>query len=128
MPGLDDRMREDLLNKECALWTALTANHPGPVVKPLCLPDANLLFPQTDIIRLNDPEDFEDALESPINRFDNYELHDVSVIIIGLMAGVITYTVDAKRGKHKYQATGSSTWAQASDGEWRLAAHSETLL
>ncbi|KAK5991997.1 hypothetical protein PT974_05393 [Cladobotryum mycophilum] len=128
MPRMYDRIREDLESKERSLWTALTSADPAPAVKKLCVPDANLLFPEMDIVKIEDEDDLDDAMQPPFHRFDKYELQDISIIIVGLMAGVVTYRVEASRGKHTYEATGSSTWGQGSDGEWRLAAHSETQM
>lgn len=53
---------------------------------------------------------------------------NVHPMVIDLMAGTITYRISAYRGKREYNATGSTTWAQGSDGEWRIVAHQETLL
>ncbi|KAJ5115514.1 hypothetical protein NUU61_001273 [Penicillium alfredii] len=128
MPSIHDRIREDLLNKERALWTALTSADPAPAVQKLCNPEANLMFPQMPILTLEDEATFKDALKPPFHRFDGYQLDEVRTIIIDLMAGVVTYKLRAVRGRSEYQATGSTTWSQASDGEWRIACHQETLL
>ncbi|KAJ5601216.1 hypothetical protein N7510_010750 [Penicillium lagena] len=128
MPSMHDRIREDLLNKEQALWTALTSADPAPAVKKLCNDEANMMFPQMPIITLEDESSFGNALKPPFHRFDGYQLDEVRTIIIDLMAGVVTYKVRAVRGKNQYQATASTTWSQGSDGEWRVACHQETLL
>lgn len=128
MPSMHDRIREDLLNKERALWTALTSADPAPAVQKLCNPEANLMFPQMGILTLEDESTFHEALKPPFHRFDGYQLDEVRVIIIDLMAGVVTYKVRAVRGKNEYRATSSTTWSQGSDGEWRIACHQETLL
>lgn len=128
MPSIHDRIREDLLNKERALWTALTSADPAPAVQKLCNPEANLMFPQMPILTLEDEATFKDSLKPPFHRFDDYHLDEVRTIIIDLMAGVVTYKLRAVRGRSEYQATGSTTWSQASDGEWRIACHQETSL
>jgi len=128
MPSIHDRIREDLLNKERALWTALTSADPASAVQKLCNVDANLLFPQMQVITLEDESSFQNALKPPFHQFDGYQLDEVRTIIIDLMAGVVTYKIRAVRGKHEYQATASTTWGQGSDGEWRIACHQETLL
>lgn len=127
MPGIHDRIREDLYNKERALWTALTSADPAPAVRKLCNEDANLMFPKMGIITLEDEEQFKDALKPPFHRFDGYQLDEVRTIIIDLMAGVVTCKVHAVRGHKQYKATSSTTWSQASDGEWRISCHQETL-
>ncbi|CAI7594530.1 unnamed protein product [Penicillium glandicola] len=113
MPSMHERIREDLLNKERALWTALTSADPAPAIWKLSNPEANFLFPQMPIITLEDETAFKKA---------------VRVIIVDLMAGVVTYKVRAVRGKKEYTASGSTTWSQGSDGEWTLACHQETLM
>jgi len=127
MPSIHDRIREDLYNKERALWTALTSADPAPAIRKLCNEDANLMFPKMGIITLEDDEKFRDALKPPFHRFDGYQLDEVRTIIIDLMAGVVTCKVFATRGTKQYRATSSTTWSQASDGEWRISCHQETL-
>lgn len=70
----------------------------------------------------------QEVLAPPFHRFDDFSLMDVRPMVIDLMAGTITYRISAYRGKREYNATGSTTWAQGSDGEWRIIAHQETLL
>lgn len=128
MPSIHDRIREDLLNKERALWTALTSADPAPAVLKLCNPEAILMFPQMEILTLEDDSKFHKALEPPFHRFEGYQLDEVRTIVIDLMAGVVTYKIRAVRGENEYRATGSTTWSQGSDGEWRICCHQETLL
>ena len=128
MAPIHDRIREDLINKERALWTALTSANPGPAVKKLANPEANLLFPKKQILTLEDEEKFDDVLKPPFHHFDSYQLDEVRTIIIDLMAGTITYKIHATRDDKQYRALGSTTWSQASDGEWRIVTHQETLL
>lgn len=128
MPSIHDRIREDLLNMERALWTALTSANPASAVQKLCNPEVNMMFPQMQILTLEDESIFKDALKPPFHRFDGYELDEVRTIILDLMAGIVTYKVRAVRGKSEYRATVSTTWSQGSDGEWRIGCHQETLL
>lgn len=129
MPAINDRIRVDLLNKECALWIALTSADPGSAVLKLCSDEANLMFPQMDIITLErGPSDLQQALKPPFHRFDSYKLHDVRTIAIDLMAGLVTYRIQASRGDQTYNATVSTTWSQGSDGEWQICCHQETLV
>ncbi|KAJ5086170.1 hypothetical protein N7532_010941 [Penicillium argentinense] len=128
MPSIHDRIREDLLNKERALWTALTSADPAPAVQKLSNADVNLMFPKMGIITLEDEEQFKEALKPPFHRFEGYQLDEVRTIIIDLMAGIVTYRVHAVRGQKEYRATASTTWSQASDGEWRILCHQETLV
>lgn len=129
MPSINERIRDDLFVRERALWTAFTSANPAPAVRKLCAPEANFLFPQTLIVALDgsDPS-FEAVVQPPSRRFDHFTLADTRVIVLDLMAGVITYRITASRGGEVYNATGSSTWKQGSDGEWVLACHQETLL
>lgn len=128
MPSIHDRIREDLLNKERALWTALTSADPAPAVQKLCNLEANMIFPQMETLTLEDESQFQNALKPPFHRFDRYQLDEVRTIVIDLMAGVVTYKIRAVRGENEYRATGSTTWSQGSDGEWRVVCHQETLL
>jgi hypothetical protein len=128
MPNIHDRIREELLNKERALWTALTSADPAPAVFKLSNPEANFMFPKMEILTLQDEDAFKKALRPPFHRFDGYQFEEVRTIIVDLMAGVVTYKIRAVRGKKEYTATGSTTWSQGSDGEWTIATHTETLL
>lgn len=129
MPSINERIRDDLFVRERALWTAFTSADPAPAARKLCTPKANFLLPQTPIVALDgsDPS-FEAVMQPPSRRFDYFALGDTRVIVLDLMAGVITYHITASRGEEAYNATGSSTWKQGSDGEWLLACHQETLL
>ena len=85
-------------------------------------------LPQMEILTMGDPAQLKRALKPPFHRFDGYEFDDVRTIVIDLMAGSVTYKVRAVRGKNEYRATGCTTWSQASDGEWRVVCHQETVL
>lgn len=128
MKSMYERIREDILNKERSLWTALTSADPAPAIRKLSSPNVNLMFPKMETLTLEDEDAFDEGLKPPFHRFDGYQLDDVRVIIIDLMAGAATYKVRAVRGNQEYRATGSSTWAQGSDGEWRMICHQETLI
>lgn len=127
--AMHERIREDLVTKERALWTALTSADPGHSVKKLCSDDANLIFPNKEILALDNMEEskFEKELAAPFHHFDDYALSNVRVLVLDLMAGVVTYKLEAIRGNKRYQANGSSVWSQGSDGEWRLNVHTESL-
>jgi hypothetical protein len=128
MPSIDDRIQEDLFNKELTLWAALASAEPGRAVQKLCNGNVNMILPQMPILTLKDESAFRNALELPFRRFETYQLHEAQTIIVGLMAGIVTYKVRALREGNEYQATASTTWCQDSDGEWRIACHQETLL
>lgn len=127
MPQIHERIREDLLLRERALWTALTSGNPGPAVMKMCSPEANLMFPQMPILTVEGDNSISKALESKFHRFDNYSLDEVRTIVLDLMAGIVTYKITAARGNTTYNATASTTWGQGSDGEWRVFCHQETL-
>lgn len=128
MPTIHERIREEILRKERALWTAITSADPPPQIKKLSNQEVVLLFPKMPILTLEDEEQFDECLKPPFHRFDGFQLDDVRIIIIDLMAASITYKVYAVRGEQEYRATGSTTWSQAADGEWRIVTHHETLL
>ncbi|KAE8356108.1 hypothetical protein BDV28DRAFT_127675 [Aspergillus coremiiformis] len=127
MPSIHERIRDDLLSKERSLWTALTSADPAPEIEKLSNPEANLIFPETPILTLDGEPSLQHTLKPPFHHFDAFELSEVRVIIIDLMAGTVTYNINASRGKVHYRAMGSTTWSQGSDGEWRVVAHTETL-
>lgn len=128
MAPIHERIRDDLLIKERSLWTALTSADPGPEIEKLSNEEANFLFPRMPILTLDGDPSIKEALKPPFHHFDNFELQEVRVIIIDLMAGTVTYRINASRDNKGYHATGSTTWSQASDGEWRIVTHTETML
>lgn len=129
MPSVQEHIRDSLLSRERAFWVALTSADPVPAIEGLCQSDANFLFPQKPIVTLDGAEpSLHDIIQQLSHQFDYYSLGDARTIILDVMAGVITYQITAVRGKEMYNATGSSTWSQAPDGEWLLACHQETLL
>ncbi|KAK9357259.1 hypothetical protein V1504DRAFT_472212 [Lipomyces starkeyi] len=79
MPSIHDRIREDLLIGERALWTALNSADPGPAVQKMCNPEANLMFPQMPILTLDGEPSLKEALQPPFHRFDSYALDEVRV-------------------------------------------------
>lgn len=128
MPDIHDRIREEVMDKERALWTAVTSAEPASALMQLSNPEANFLFPKKEVLTLQDEKKFRKALRPPFHRFDSYELSDVRIIIMGLMAATVTCTVNAVRDNKKYRVTSHTTWSQASDGEWRIVTHQETRL
>ncbi|PYI07346.1 hypothetical protein BO78DRAFT_91459 [Aspergillus sclerotiicarbonarius CBS 121057] len=126
--SIHERIREDLLGKERRLWTALTSADPGPEIKKMCNEEANLLFPKREVLHLYSKPSISEALKPPFHHFEEYELQEVRVIVIDLMAGTVTYKINARRGQDMFRGTGSTTWSQGSDGEWRIVVHQETLL
>lgn len=123
MPPIYDRIEQEIVTNERTLWTALTSADPVPELERLSHESAVLLFPEKDIITV---DDYRKVFKGKFHKFDEYELKDVRPVGIDLMAGLITYRIRAIRDGNQYVATGSSTWGQGSDGEWRLMMHQET--
>lgn len=129
MSTAKERIRDELLERERALWTALTSSDPVPAIESLSQPDANFLFPQMPIVTLDGIEpSLRDVIQPPSHQFDAYSLGDTRTIIMSPIAVVITYQITATKGGEVYSATGSSVWSRDTDGEWLLACHQETLL
>ncbi|KAL4873954.1 hypothetical protein BDV12DRAFT_158804 [Aspergillus spectabilis] len=124
MPAIYERIEQDLIAQERTLWTALTSADPPPELERLSHPNAIYLFPKKDI---TDVESLSETFRDKFHHFDSYDLQDVRVIVIDLMAGTITYRIRATHGKKQYVATGATTWGQGSDGEWRIISHQQTL-
>ncbi|KAJ5094639.1 hypothetical protein N7456_010500 [Penicillium angulare] len=128
MPDIHDRIRTEVMDKERALWTALTSAEPASEIIKLSNSYANFLWPKKEVLTFQDEKKFRRALKAPFHRFDTYELQDVRIIIMGLMAATVTCTVDATRDNKRWRATSHTTWSQASDGEWRICTHQETRI
>lgn len=129
MNSAQESIRDELLLRERALWTALTSGDPVPAIEDLSQPDANFLFPEKPIVTLDGIEpSLRDVIQPPSHQFDGYSLGDTRTIILNAIAAVITYQITATKGGEVYNATGSSTWSRDVEGEWLLACHQETLL
>ncbi|KAF9887347.1 hypothetical protein FE257_010342 [Aspergillus nanangensis] len=128
MAPIHERIREDILAKERHLWVALTSASPGPEVERLSNEEANFLFPNKPVLTLDGDPDLSKEIAPPFHHFDHYQLEEVRVIVIDLMAGTITYKINAIHHGKPWIGTGSTTWSQASDGEWRIVIHQETLM
>ncbi|KAL4782190.1 hypothetical protein BJX76DRAFT_349575 [Aspergillus varians] len=87
MPAIYERIEQDLIVKERTLWTALTSADPVPELERFCHSEAILLFPKKGIVTM---DNLDEAFRKPFHRFDEYDLQDVRVIVIDLMAGTIT--------------------------------------
>ncbi|KAJ5923173.1 hypothetical protein N7454_008418 [Penicillium verhagenii] len=125
MPDIHDRIRDEVSDKELALWTAVTCADPASELIKLSNPDANFMFPKKEVLTLQDHDKFRKALKPPFNRFDSYRIDEVRIFIMGLMAATVTCKVHAERENKKYTITSHTTWSQASDGEWRIVTHGE---
>lgn len=130
MPGsIHERIREDLIAGERRLWTALTSADPAPEIELMCNDQATFMFPNTSILVHSEGSSaLAKTLAPPFHHFDRYELSEVRVHVIDLMAGTITYRINAVQKNQEFRATGSTTWSQGSDGEWRIVNHQETLV
>lgn len=129
MNSAHERIRNDLLLRERAFWTALTSSDPVPAIKNLSQPDANFLFPKRPIVTLDGVEpSLGDVIQPPSHQFDGYSLGDTRTVIMNAIAVVLTYQITATKGGEVYNATGSSAWSRDMEGEWLLACHQETLL
>ncbi|BCS29962.1 nuclear transport factor 2 family protein [Aspergillus puulaauensis] len=124
MPAIHQRIESEIIAQERTLWTAITSADPKPELERLSSPNAVFLFPKKDIVTV---DELGETFTNKFHRFDDYDLQDVRVIVIDLMAGIATYRIRATQNGKEYVATGTSTWGQGSDAEWRLMAHQETL-
>lgn len=124
MPAIHQRIESEIIAQERTLWTAITSADPRPELERLSHPNAVFLFPKKDIITV---DELGENFANKYHKFDDYDLQDVQVVVIDLMAGIATYRIRATQNGEEYVATGTSTWAQGSDAEWRLMAHQETL-
>lgn len=124
MPPIHERIESEIVAQERTLWTAITSADPKPELERLSSPNAVFLFPKKGIVTV---DDLGETFTNKFHKFDEYDLQDVRVIVIDLMAGTVTYRIRATQNGQEYVATGSSTWGQGSDAEWRLIAHQETL-
>lgn len=70
-------------------------------------------------------------MENSYKPWATYEMHDVRVIEIGLMAASVIYKVTASRlisddkPPKKYTLLCASSWTQGADAEWKLKVHAE---
>ncbi|KAL2817114.1 hypothetical protein BJX63DRAFT_419690 [Aspergillus granulosus] len=87
MPPIYERISSDLVAQERTLWTTLTSADPAPELERFTHPEGTYLFPKKDIITVGK---LQEAFSRPFHRFDEYNLEDVRVLVIDLMAGTVT--------------------------------------
>lgn len=92
---------------------------------------AILITPATSRLTSDTSPSFSDYFESaPEGLYTTYAMHDVEIVELGMMAGLISYRLEAVRkgeaGGTVYRAHVVSTWLQGADAEWTLCSHQET--
>lgn len=70
-------------------------------------------------------------LKKEFRPWATYEMHDVRVLEIGMMAASVIYKVTATRIEsmdkppQQYSLICSSSWKQGADAEWKMVTHTE---
>ncbi|KJZ74020.1 hypothetical protein HIM_06688 [Hirsutella minnesotensis 3608] len=129
MPRLNERIETDIKMKEHAFWAGLSSRSPEEVLLPLLAPDCVLHLPNSPPLSSDTEPALEEAVSDPksFKKWDKYDLEQMHVTVIDLMAAFVCYHVSASRGGKDYEALCTTVWKQEADGEWKAACHTQTL-
>ncbi|KAK7048190.1 DUF4440 domain-containing protein [Favolaschia claudopus] len=122
-----DRLVADIKSLEVHMWRALRDS--GPAVFEYTTDDCTFAIDGMILDKDSEPT-LKEYMEKTYKPYDKYEMHDLHIVEVGLMAASAVYKITASRMRddkppEKYTLMCSSSWAQGADAEWRLKSHSE---
>jgi ketosteroid isomerase-like protein len=129
--SINERLQADVKALEIHVWRALRES--GPAVFEFATDDCTFAIDGKVLDEDSEPT-FKEYMENTFKPWTTYEMHDLRVVEIGLMAATTVYKVTASRlisdNKPPKKSTllCSSSWAQGADAEWRLKVHAEGIV
>ncbi|KAJ7685282.1 hypothetical protein DFH06DRAFT_37212 [Mycena polygramma] len=123
--SINERLKKDVKLLEVHMWRALRDS--GPAVFEYTIEDDEACTFAIDgkVLDSKSEPTLKDYMENTYKPWTTYEMHDIRVIEVGLMAATTVYKVTAKRDDKDYTLLCSSSWAQGADAEWKLKVHAE---
>jgi hypothetical protein len=130
--SISQRIHDDVLNVEHLVWRALKESGPAALdyLDDEC---AFLMFDGTILGHKSKPSLKKYLKSSDFKPWLTYEMSDVQVVEVDLMAAVIYYRAVVSRievpGKkpQTYNLIVSSTWKQIASADWKMVSHQQTL-
>ncbi|KAI9786971.1 MAG: hypothetical protein M1839_005202 [Geoglossum umbratile] len=130
MSSISKRVKEAVIDLEHQVWRALRES--GSAVLPYLAPECVMLVNDQDILDSKSKPSLQEFLESEFRPWTSFDIYDIHVVEIDMMAAVVCYKVIAsvQRGAKPpriYQGLASSTWKQEASAEWKLCSHHQSL-
>ncbi|KAJ6509016.1 hypothetical protein C8R45DRAFT_1170190 [Mycena sanguinolenta] len=126
--NIHDRTVKEVKRLEIHMWRALRDS--GPAVFEYTADDCTFAIDGMILDKDSEPT-LKEYMEKTYEPWAKYEIHDLRIIEIDLMAAGAVYKVTASRivddnkPPEHYTLCCASSWAQGADGEWRLKTHAE---
>ncbi|KAJ7366664.1 hypothetical protein DFH08DRAFT_948681 [Mycena albidolilacea] len=126
--SIRERLKRDVKQLEIHMWRALRDS--GPAVFEYTTDDCTFAIDGMVLDKDSKPT-LKEYMEKTYKPYDKYEMHDIRIIELDLMAASAVYKVTASRlisdhePPEKYTLLCASSWAQGADAEWRLKMHAE---
>ncbi|KAF7346114.1 DUF4440 domain-containing protein [Mycena sanguinolenta] len=123
-----ERLKKDVRQLEIHMWRALRDS--GPAVFEYTTDDCTFAIDGLVLDKDSEPT-LKEYMEKTYEPWAKYEIHDLRIIELDLMAAAAAYKVTASRiidenkPPEHYTLLCGSSWSQGADGEWKLKSHSE---
>ena len=131
MPGsISDRVRDSVTNMEHQFWRARLDK--GSSMIEYLDPECVFISPTDGILTSSSSPTLQEKLEDDNSKtFSTYEIQDVEVVEISMMAATACYRLVASKTngtgqQTEYRALCSTTWKQGSNSEWTMCVHQES--
>jgi ketosteroid isomerase-like protein len=131
MSSIRKRVTDAVTDLEHQVWRAFRESS-SAVVRYISS-DCVMLFHNGEILDSSSQPSLREYLESDeLIPWASYEIFDLRVVEIDMMAAVVCYRVVTTRALgggllKTYQGRVSSTWRQDASGDWKLCVHHQTL-
>ncbi|KAF7365395.1 DUF4440 domain-containing protein [Mycena venus] len=126
--SIHERLKKDVGLLETHMWRALRDS--GPAVFEYTTDDCTFAIDGM-VLDKNSQPTLKEYMEKTYKPWAKFEMHDVRIIEVGMMAASAVYKVTASRiiddnkPPEKFTLLCASSWAQGADAEWRLKMHAE---
>ncbi|KAJ6509015.1 hypothetical protein C8R45DRAFT_969604 [Mycena sanguinolenta] len=126
--SIHDRLKKEVKSLEIHMWRALRDS--GPAVFEYTTDDCTFAIDGLVLDKDSEPT-LKEYMEKTYEPWAKYEIHDLRIIEVGMMAASAVYKVTASRivddnkPPEHYTLLCASSWAQGADAEWRLKMHAE---
>ncbi|KAJ7855921.1 hypothetical protein B0H14DRAFT_727830 [Mycena olivaceomarginata] len=126
--SIKDCLIKDVKQLEIHMWRALRDS--GPAVFEYTTDDCTFAIDGMVLDQDSEPT-LKEYMEKTYKPYVKYEMHDIRIIEVGMMAASAVYKVTASRlisddqPPEKYTLLCASSWAQGADAEWKLKMHCE---
>jgi ketosteroid isomerase-like protein len=132
MSSIKKRLTAAVTDLEHQIWRALREN--SSAVVPYLAKDCIMMFHDGEILDSQTDPSLTEYLESEeLAPWASFEIYDVRVSEVDMMAAVVCYRMVAKRAVGRsgalktYHGRVSSTWRQDASGDWKLCVHHQAL-